>query len=196
MLGPTYVSGPCIGLRSRSCGCMLLVPSGELWARRCASKQQIREAKRQCDQLSQRSKRVDHVSLLGESGKGCPDSRASQARKPIQCLLARQPRAARCSRRLTFELSGRQRQDARPGLAKMYRVPPDRAWWPAVGAPLERGVRHHSADAATAGCTRSHWFPCRSWKTATVPYSSALGSRTKTTPLALYALKSRQKSSV
>ena len=46
---------------------------------------------------------------------------------------------------LTFELSGRQRQDARPGLAKMYRVPPDRAWWPAVGAPLERGVRPHSA---------------------------------------------------
>ncbi len=47
------------------------------------------------------------------------------------------------SRRLTFELSGRQRQDARPGLAKMYRVPPDRAWWPAVGAALERGVRPH-----------------------------------------------------
>jgi hypothetical protein len=45
---------------------------------------------------------------------------------------------------LTFELSGRQRQDARPGLAKMYRVPPGRAWWPAVGAPLERGVRHLS----------------------------------------------------
>jgi hypothetical protein len=45
---------------------------------------------------------------------------------------------------LTFELSGRQRQDARPGLAKMYRVPPARAWWPAVGAPLERGVRRHS----------------------------------------------------
>ena len=44
-------------------------------------------------------------------------------------------------RGLTFELSGRQRQDARPGLVKMYRVPPDRAWWPAVGAPLERGVR-------------------------------------------------------
>ena len=42
---------------------------------------------------------------------------------------------------LTFELSGRQRQDARPGLAKMYRVPLDRAWWPAVGAPLERVVR-------------------------------------------------------
>ena len=45
------------------------------------------------------------------------------------------------TKRLTFELSGRQRQDARPGLAKMYRVPPDLAWWPAVGAPLERGVR-------------------------------------------------------
>ena len=40
---------------------------------------------------------------------------------------------------LTFEISGRRRQDARPGLAKMYRVPPSRAWWPAVGAPLERG---------------------------------------------------------
>jgi hypothetical protein len=42
---------------------------------------------------------------------------------------------------LTFELTGRQRRDARPGLAKMYRVPPGRAWWPAVGAPVERGVR-------------------------------------------------------
>ena len=39
---------------------------------------------------------------------------------------------------LTFELSGRRRQHARPELAKMYRVPPDRAWWPAVGGPLER----------------------------------------------------------
>ena len=46
---------------------------------------------------------------------------------------------------LTFELSGRQRQDARPGLVKMYRVPPARAWWPAVGAPLERRVRRHVA---------------------------------------------------
>ena len=46
-------------------------------------------------------------------------------------------------RGLTFELSWTQRWDARPGLAKMYRVPPDRAWWPAVGAQLERGVRRH-----------------------------------------------------
>jgi hypothetical protein len=44
-------------------------------------------------------------------------------------------------RRLTLELSGRRRWDARPELAKMYRVPPTRAWWPAVGAPLERRVR-------------------------------------------------------
>ena len=28
----------------------------------------------------------------------------------------------------------------------MYRVPPDRAWWPAVGAPLERGVRRRPAE--------------------------------------------------
>ena len=51
---------------------------------------------------------------------------------------------------LTFELSGRRRQDARPGLAKMYRVPPDRAWWPAVGAPLERGVRPHCLAASSS----------------------------------------------
>ena len=41
---------------------------------------------------------------------------------------------------LTFELSGSQRRDARPGLWKMPRTT-DRAWWLAVGAPLERGVR-------------------------------------------------------
>jgi hypothetical protein len=49
-------------------------------------------------------------------------------------------------RGLTFELSGRRRQDARPGPVKMYRVPPARAWWPAVGAPLERGVRRHTGQ--------------------------------------------------
>ena len=49
---------------------------------------------------------------------------------------------------LTFELSGRRRQDARPGPVKMYGVPPARAWWPAVGAPLERGVRHPCAPLA------------------------------------------------
>jgi hypothetical protein len=48
---------------------------------------------------------------------------------------------------VTFELTGHRRWDARPGLAKMYRVPPDRAWWPAVGAPVERGVRPHRAVA-------------------------------------------------
>ena len=49
------------------------------------------------------------------------------------------------------ELSGRRRQDARPGMAKMYRVPPDRAWWPAVGAPLERVVRPHLAPSTDCG---------------------------------------------
>ncbi len=65
-------------------------------------------------------------------------------------MLAAGPMALRmveqkdcCSCCLTFELTGRRRWDARPGLAKMYRVPPDRAWWPAVGAPVERGVRPH-----------------------------------------------------
>ena len=64
----------------------------------------------------------------------------------VRSLRARVPKRAKGSRAgfvcgLTFELSGRQRLDARPGLAKMYRVPPDRAWWPAVGAPLEQVVR-------------------------------------------------------
>jgi ABC-type phosphonate transport system ATPase subunit len=52
--------------------------------------------------------------------------------------------------RLTFELSERRRQAARPGLAKMYRVPPDRAWRLAVGAPLERGVRRHRPGGVMA----------------------------------------------
>ncbi len=42
----------------------------------------------------------------------------------------------------TFELTGRLRQGGLVRLAKMYRVPPTGPWWPAVGAPLERGVRH------------------------------------------------------
>ena len=46
-------------------------------------------------------------------------------------------------RGLTLELSGRQQRDARPRLAKMCRVPPNRAWWPAVGAPLERRASRH-----------------------------------------------------
>jgi hypothetical protein len=44
---------------------------------------------------------------------------------------------------LTFELRGCQRQDASARPVKMYRVPPAGRWWPAVGAPFERGVRFH-----------------------------------------------------
>ena len=49
---------------------------------------------------------------------------------------------------LTFELSGRQRHDARPRPQTMYTVPVAGAWWHAVGAPLERGVRRQ--------CVRGH----------------------------------------
>ncbi len=63
-------------------------------------------------------------------------------------LLARQ-HLALCG--LTFELRGQQRWGARPGLAKMYPVPPDRAWWPAAGAPFERGVRPHSPHVRLPG---------------------------------------------
>ena len=71
--------------------------------------------------------------------------------KPRSCILDK--RRSRL-RGLTFELSGRRRQDARPGLAKMYRVPPDRAWWPAVDAPLERGVRRHCTALSQLGLRR------------------------------------------
>jgi hypothetical protein len=50
-------------------------------------------------------------------------------------------------RRLTFEVSWRQRQDARPKPQKMYTVPVAWAWWPAVGAQLDRGVRPHGGCA-------------------------------------------------
>jgi hypothetical protein len=67
---------------------------------------------------------------------------------------------------LTFELSGHRRRDAMPGLAKMYRVPTARAWWPAVGAPLERRVRprwfeerwFHALQAVEAWSVGLGWF--------------------------------------
>ena len=52
--------------------------------------------------------------------------------------------------RLTFELSGSQRQDARPDGRNMCQ-PGRRAWWPAVGAPLERG----QASPAAEGCDQT-----------------------------------------
>jgi hypothetical protein len=54
------------------------------------------------------------------------------------------------SGRLKFELSGRKRQDARPGLAKTYQVPGDLAWRPAVGVPFEQWVRHHRRSFGTS----------------------------------------------
>ena len=47
---------------------------------------------------------------------------------------------------LTFELRRHQRCDARARMAKMYRVPPAGPAWRAVGARLERGVRHCCVD--------------------------------------------------
>jgi hypothetical protein len=81
------------------------------------------------------------------SGSMMKDSRADNPGR-------RRSRHASC--RLTFELNGRQRQGARPGLAKMYRVPPARAWWPAVGAPLERGVRPHCSEAQSPHQRRTY----------------------------------------
>ena len=61
-------------------------------------------------------------------------------------------------RRLTFELTGPQRQDALARLAKMYRVPPTGPRWPAVAGPVERGVRRQlaSPSAETREQNRRH----------------------------------------
>ena len=64
----------------------------------------------------------------------------SNAWLKAQGLVSIEDRWRQAQGGLTVELSGSRQQDARPGLAKMYRVPPARAWWPAVGAPLERWV--------------------------------------------------------
>ena len=53
---------------------------------------------------------------------------------------------------LTLEVRRGQRQAARPGLAKMYRVPPDRAWWPAVGPRLDRRVRRRYGRTTATRC--------------------------------------------
>ena len=81
--------------------------------------------------------------------RGSAASRLFNLRRKALTLLARRGLSVRC---LTFELSGRRRQDARPGPVKMYRVPPARAWWPAVGAPLEREVRPHLQACAECRC--------------------------------------------
>lgn len=101
-------------------------------------------------------------------------------------------------RRLTFELSGHQRQHARSGPVKMYGVPLARSWWPAVGAPLARGVRHRlgaPASIAKAPClirgclARWPWpdcdmFPCSRSNTlvCTPTVASDPGSRLLESP--------------
>src|SRR5215207_7318247 len=62
--------------------------------------------------------------------------------------------------RLTFEVRRDQRQDAKPGLVKMYRVPPARAWWPAVGPRLERRL---GLIAQVRGEELQYSRPIRRW---------------------------------
>ena len=51
---------------------------------------------------------------------------------------------------LTLEVTGRRRQDASARTVKMYRVPPAGRWWPAVGAPVDRGVRQRRDHVPSA----------------------------------------------
>jgi hypothetical protein len=48
------------------------------------------------------------------------------------------------------ELTGRRRQGARPA-RRMMNQGAARAWWPAVGAPVERPVRPHGLCCCAAG---------------------------------------------
>jgi len=79
------------------------------------------------------------------SGANCADSAcstdAATARTASGCGLVRWENGHVALRRLTFEVRGRRRCDARPRPQKMYSVPVAGAWWHAVGAPLDRGVR-------------------------------------------------------
>ena len=108
-----------------------------------------------------------------------------RARQPRRCSTATvswvRSRSNGCMalRCLTFEVSRRRRWDARPGLAKMYRVPPARAWWPAVGAPLDRGVRQRCSRGVVAvGPPR----PCNSC------WPAACASRSALTAVACHVL--------
>ena len=77
-----------------------------------------------------------------------------------------------CLWSLTFELSRHQRCDARARVARMYRVPPARAWWLAVGPRLERGVRPHlpcPRKAARSGSRAMLTDPCKCGKTMLPP---------------------------
>jgi hypothetical protein len=75
-------------------------------------------------------------------------------------------------RGLTFELTGSQRQDARPD-GRMICPAARRAWRPAVGAPVERGVRQRrAAHVPVLKRPKASW----SWWRANIAPRSALAS--------------------
>ena len=82
---------------------------------------------------------------------------------------------------LTFELSGRRRQDARPRAVMMHHVPQAWAWWPAVGAPLERGVSEvigppaaNRPEETPCACDVARWNAAP-WKTDAAMVRTARG---------------------
>ncbi len=82
-------------------------------------------------------------------------------------------------RGLTFELSGCQRQDARARTVKMPHGPQAGPWWPAVGAPLERGVRHQCAQLASeVALARGHSASCSAPRQEQLRYSASAAHAT------------------
>ncbi len=73
-------------------------------------------------------------------------------RRQALTLLARQTCALRC---LTFELTWRQRRDAKPAPQTMHTCTVARALWHAVGSQVERGVRRHWALALAMNASAS-----------------------------------------
>ncbi len=79
-----------------------------------------------------------------------------------------------CMRCLTFELSGRQRQDDRARPVRMLCVQQAGHWRPADGAPLERGVMHQPTPS------RKVHFPGLARRTDLRQTTCTAASNTKT----------------
>ena len=93
-------------------------------------------------------------AVAHRSARTLTADRGAGGAQPTSLRSGRSARRVReCIPLPNVELTGRQRQGARPGPQRMYLVPAARAWWSAVGAPVERQVRQRSR------CFDSDFYP-------------------------------------